>query len=220
MTQAQAHPGRGWTVAGHGIPKSASALLLVMMAGVGSACGRSPGGPPAGIEPVYNRDSGELTLLRRDANRNGIAETQSHMRGTQIVRIDVDADEDGRVERWEYYGGDQRLQKVGFSRAGDGREDAWSFADATGAVVRIELAAPGSNRVTRIEHYENAQIVRAEEDGDADGAIDRWESYDRGRLVRLAFDESRAGAPTTALAYQADGSVQVETLKADLDRRR
>jgi len=200
--------------------RDARVFALVLLASVATACRPSTEARRAVIEPVYSPDTGELTLLRHDANHNGIAETQSHMRGTHIVRIDVDADEDGRVDRWEHYGADQRLQKVGFSRAHDGREDAWSFADASGAIVRIEFAAPGTARVTRTEHYDHATLVGAEEDTDADGAIDRWETYAGGRLARLAFDTAHAGEPTNALTYQADGSVQVETLKPDLGRRR
>lgn len=191
-----------------------SALVLV------AACGRPAPASRAAIEPEYNANTGELTLLRHDANANGVAETQSHMRGTRIVQIDVDTDEDGRVDRWEHYDASQRLEKVGFSRGRDGREDAWAYADASGAVVRIESAAPGSSRIIRTEYYEGAGLVRAEEDGDADGRVDRWERYDGGRLVSLAFDTTHSGTATTALTYHADGSVQVETLKPDLARRR
>ena len=195
-------------------------VAFVLTAGLTTTC-QSPADPPrTAIEPVYNPDTGELTLLRHDANRNGIAETLSHMRGTKIVRIDVDIDEDGRVDRWEHYDAEQRLQKIGFSRAHDGREDAWSFADAAGAIARIEWAAPGTDRVTRTEHYEHGALVGAEEDSDANGAINRWETYDHGRLARLAFDAADADAATTVLTYRADGSVHVETLKPNLDRRR
>jgi hypothetical protein len=194
--------------------------LLLITSFVVAACGHSADAPGAAIEPVYSRDTGELMLLRHDANRNGVAELESHMRGARIVRIDVDLDEDGCVDRWEHYGADQRLHKVGFSRAHNCREDAWSTADASGAVVRVEIAAHGTDRVTRTEYYEHAALVRAEEDSDADGTTDRWETYERGRLARLAFDTSHAGVATDVLTYHADGSVEVEALQPHLDRRR
>lgn len=197
-----------------------SIALLTAVTAVATACGRTAPTSRSALEPVYDATTGELTLLRHDADHDGVVETQSHMRGTRIVRIDVDTDEDGRVDRWEHYGADQRLEKVGFSRAGDGREDAWSFADASGAIIRIESAAPGSSRISRTEHYEHAVLVRAEEDSDSDGHVDRWERYDGGRLVSLAFDADHGGQATTLITYQADGSALVETLKPDLARRR
>ena len=53
------------------------------------------------------------------------------MDGARVVRIEIDKDEDGKIDRWEYYGPDQKLEKVGFSRANDGKEDAWSYSDPT-----------------------------------------------------------------------------------------
>lgn len=193
---------------------------LVLTVGLTAGCHTSNGAARAAIEPEYRTDTGELALLRQDANHNGIPETVSHMRGTRIVRIEVDRDEDGQIDRWEHYDADQRLQKVGFSRARDGREDAWSFADASGAIVRIDMVVPETGRVARTEHFRDAALVSAEEDSDADGRIDRWETYDGGRLTRIAFDTAHAGVPTDALTYHADGSVRVETLQPDLAPRR
>ena len=34
------------------------------------------------------------------------------MDGTKFISIEIDKDEDGRVDRWEYYRGDQKLEKV------------------------------------------------------------------------------------------------------------
>ena len=39
------------------------------------------------------------------------------MEGSRPVRARVDDDEDGRVDRWEYYDAAGKLARVGFSRA-------------------------------------------------------------------------------------------------------
>lgn len=167
--------------------------------------------PPSSIEPVYDTASGQLSQLRYDANHDGRADTFSYMVGTRVVRIELDTDGDTVIDRWEHYGDDGRLARVGFSRRHDGHEDAWSYADAAGEITRIEIATQGDGRVDRTEHYRRTVIVGAEEDSDRDGAIDRWETYESGKLARLAFDTEHAGTPTRTLIYHPDGSVAVES---------
>lgn len=170
------------------------------------------------VESVYDPETRRLTLLRVDADRNGTAETRSHMSGNRVVRIEVDTDEDGLVDRWEHYAPDQTLTRVGFSRARDGYEDAWSYADASGQITRIEISATRDGRVTRTEHFADARLTRVEEDADQDGHIDRWEAYEAGRLTQLSFDTSGAGRPTSTLMYLPDGSVEVrQSVRPSID---
>ena len=77
------------------------------------------------IEPVYDRKTGKLQLLKYDANGDGKVDTWSYMDGARVVRIEIGRDADGKIDRWEYYDVNQKLEKVGFSRANDGTEDAW-----------------------------------------------------------------------------------------------
>jgi hypothetical protein len=46
------------------------------------------------------------------------------MDGSRVVKIEIDKDQDGKVDRWEYYGAYQKFEKGGISRAGDGKKDA------------------------------------------------------------------------------------------------
>lgn len=174
-----------------------------------AACGGASQSSNAVMQPDYNKETGQLERLRHDANGNGVAESTSYMDGGRIARIEIDLNEDGRIDRWEYYGADQRLEKVGFSRSSDGHEDAWSYADAAGTVMRVEIAAAPGERVTRTEYFDRGVLARAEEDTDADGVVDRWETYEQGRLARLAFS-TVSGEPAHALVYAADGNVQLE----------
>jgi antitoxin component YwqK of YwqJK toxin-antitoxin module len=138
------------------------------------------------IEPVYDPDTGRLRQLKYDSDSNGKVDTLSHMDGARVLRIEIDKDEDGKVERWEYYDAARKLEKVGFSRTGDGVEDAWSYTSPDGKVSRVE------------------------EDTDGDGAVDKWDSYESGRLASVAFDSMHRGKPDRRLTYDPDGSVTVE----------
>ena len=171
------------------------------------------------LEPVYDSQSGRLQLLKYDDNGNGRAETVSFMDGSRVLRIEIDKDEDGKVDRWEYYDADRRLVKVGFSQAGDGKADAWSFSGPDGSVARIEMAGRGSERIVRTEYYERDVLVRAEEDSDADGAIDKWDTYDKaGNLASVAFDSRKRGTPDRRIVYSPDGGTTFE-LDPDGDGR-
>lgn len=175
-----------------------------------SACDGT-GVPPAGaIQPVYDPATGRLQQLRLDSDKNGTVDTVSYMDGTRLIRIEVDKDEDGRVERWEYYGTERRLEKVGFSRANDGKEDAWSFTGTDGSVVRVEVSTERDGRVTRTEHYQKGVLTEAEDDDDRDGRPDRWEIYDGGRLSSVAFDTTHRGTPDRRLLYRPDGTAVAE----------
>jgi hypothetical protein len=162
------------------------------------------------MEPVYDQKTGKLQLLKYDSDGNGKIDTWSQMDGARVVRIDLDKDEDGLIDRWEYYGPDQKLEKVGFSRMKDGKEDAWSYAGADGAVERIEVSTRRDGNVSRIEHFEKERLVTAEEDSDGDGKIDKWESYDGERLASVAFDTIRRGAPDRRLVYGSSGDARLE----------
>jgi hypothetical protein len=192
------------------IKPTLSVPTLLIAACLGAGCQRASA-PQNKIEPTYNRKTGRLELLRYDSNGDGRFDTFSYMDGARIVRIEIDQDEDGRIDRWEYYGPDRRLEKIGFSRAKDGVEDAWSFFDAKGALDRIEISTKRNHKVDRVEHYVNGALVRAEEDGDGDGRYDKWETYEGERLASVAFDTVHRGTPDRRLIYGADGSVRMET---------
>jgi hypothetical protein len=162
------------------------------------------------MTPEYDPQTGKLRLLKYDSDGNGKVDTVSYLDGSRVVKIEIDKDEDGKVDRWEYYGPDQKLEKVGISRAGDGKEDAWSYADAAGAVARLEISTQRDGKVTRIEHYQQTKLVAAEEDADGDGKIDKWETYDGERLSSVAFDTQRRGVPDRRLVYALDGNARVE----------
>lgn len=186
------------------------ALSLVTATGVFAAGCRNTGGasaPPSYIQADYDA-RGRLSKLSYDRNKNGRIDTVAFMDGTRFVRVEIDSNEDGLVDRWEYYGADQKLERVGLSRANDGRPDTWTYQDAKGQVSKIEISTRHDGKVDRTEFYENGALVRAEEDSRGDGRVDRWESYAGGLLSTVAFDTAGHGKPDRRLLYSAEGTVE------------
>ena len=183
--------------------------LITVIALVSVACGASPATSNK-LEPIYNKKTGKLEVIKYDSDGDSKFDTVSYMDGPHIVRIEIDKDQDGKVDRWEYYGPGQKLEKVGVSRANDGIEDAWSFFDAAGVVVRIEVSTKRDGKPNRIEYYSGNALNRVEEDTDADGRIDKWETYEGQRLTSVAFDMRHRGVPDRRLIYASDGSARME----------
>ncbi len=191
------------------MPAFLISVLLAFVPTLLTACSR-PSTPRPAIEPIYDQQTGKLQLLKYDSNGNGKIDTWSYMDGARVVRIEIDSDEDGKIDRWEYYGPHQTLEKIGSSRANDGHEDAWSYIGWDGAITRIELSTRHDGKVTRVEHYANHLLVRAEEDTDEDGKVDKWETFENGRLTSVAYDSTRRGTPDRRLLYGADGPARLE----------
>lgn len=171
--------------------------------------------------PTYDK-KGKLTQLTYDRNKNGVIDTWTDMDGTRPVMSRIDLDEDGKIDRWEYYDAEGKLLKVGFSRKNDGKPDAWAFAGPDGTVSRVEISSTGDEKkIDRWEHYDASKagpkgdptgaLVSAEEDTDGDGKPDKWETYANGALASVAFDEHHTGRPTRRLVYGDGNLVMIES---------
>jgi hypothetical protein len=154
------------------------------------------------VEATYDKATGKLSQLTLNTNKDGKPNIHSYMDGSNFLRIEIDADEDGKVDRWEYYGPDQKLERVGFSRANDGIADAWAFQGPDGVLQRLEVATRRDGKPNRTEFYEKSVLARAEEDTDADGRVDKWEQYESGTLVSVSFDTTKSGKPTNTVDYR------------------
>ncbi len=192
-------------------------VLLFAAASLTSSCGREPA-TDSGLTPVYDQNTGKLQELKYDSNGDGIVDSVCFMDGGRLLRIEIDKDQDGRVERWEYYRGERELEKVGISRANDGKPDAWSYPAEAGQLTRVEVSSARNGTVDRVEHYDGDVLVRAEADTNGDGRMDRWETFADGRLSSLAFDTTFRGSPDRRLTYRPDGEVVAE-VDADGDGR-
>jgi hypothetical protein len=172
------------------------------VAGVAASSGCSSAPQEQRVQPTYDKTTGKLSQLTMDVGKDGKPNITSHMDGTKFLRIEIDANEDGKIDRWEYYGTDQKLERVGFSRADDGKPDAWAFQAPDGSVARVEVSTRRDGKVNRTEFYQKGALARAEEDTDSDGRVDKWEQYESGALVSVSFDTTKSGKPTTTIDYR------------------
>jgi hypothetical protein len=168
----------------------------------------------------YDQKTGRLKELTFDANKNGTIDTWTEMDGSRPVRARIDRNEDGKMDRWEYYDDQGKLAKVGFSRADDGTPDAWAFSGADGKIERVEISSThDEKRIDRWERYAPSASTRADlgtpiaddEDTNGDGKPDKWETFEGGALKTAAFDENFDGKPDRRLTYEAGGTVLIET---------
>ena len=160
-----------------------------------------PSGAEVPVHARYDVATGKLVQLTVNNELDGKPNIISYMDGTKFIRIEIDTNEDGKTDRWEYYAANRHIERVGISRANDGKEDAWLIQDAQGALARIELSTRRDGKRNRTEFYEKDVLVRAEEDTDGDGRLDKWEQYEEGALVSASFDTSKSGKPTTTIYY-------------------
>ena len=178
-------------------------FLLCMSLAVGaSGCASKPRDDR--VQASYDKDTGKLNQLTVDAKKDSKPNIYSYMDGSKFVRIEIDNDEDGKIDRWEYYGPDQKIQKIGASRVNDGIVDSWAYQGTDGLVSKVEVSTRHDGKVSRTEFYEKGTLVRAEEDSDYDGQVDKWESYAEGALATVGFDTTHSGKPTRTIDYRQE----------------
>jgi hypothetical protein len=200
----------------------ASALLCTTLA----SCA---GTPQADAPRAEYDESGRLRRLTYDVNRNGRNDAVSEMDGTRVRWIQLDLDENGKAERWDFYSPDQRLEKVGLSRLNDGIMDSQAFYDDRGVLTRIEVSTRRDGRFDRVEFYENGSLVRSEDDTNGDGRPDKWESYrpnpSAGKsepayaITSASFDDAGRGTPQRRFVYGANGRITRVEIDPDGDGR-
>lgn len=180
-----------------------------------TAC--SPATPAHKTTATYDQETGKLRTLSVDANGNGTIDTVSYMDGAQIVRIEVDQNEDGKIDRWDFYSSGRQLERVGSSSQNDGVMDRVSFYDTQGAVVRTEVSTRRDGRFDHIEYFSAGRMVRSADDTDGDGKPDKWDDYAvssdaaDGRLhytiVATSVDDAGRGRPSRRFVYGSGGTI-------------
>jgi len=187
-------------------------LLLLAVVSLSACSNTEKERQKLGINPTYDKTTGKLTELTYDSNKNGRVDTWTAMDGARPVSTRIDRNEDGKLDRWEYYNTQGQLAKVGFSRKDDGTPDAWAYSGADGTVERIEISSVADEtKLDRWERYDGAGLVSGEEDTNADGILDKWETFQGGALKTAAFDENGDGKPDRRITYEGGALVLIET---------
>ena len=162
--------------------------------------------------PTYDKKTGKLTELTHDMNKNGRIDTWVAMNGALPLSAKADLNEDGKLDRWEYYDEQGKLIKVGFSRSEAGKPDAWAYSGPDGKIERVEVSSTSDDKkIDRWEYYERDVLVRAEDDTNQDGSVDKWSTYEGGLLRTAAFDENGDRRPDRRLTYNGADLVLIET---------
>ncbi|MGH2821410.1 MAG: hypothetical protein ACRDJ5_12230, partial [Actinomycetota bacterium] len=87
-------------------------LLLLVIASVAGCSDPGNERLKETTKATYDRDTGRLKELTYDANRNGRIDTWTEMNGSRPIRSRIDRNEDGKLDRWEYYDEKGQLMKV------------------------------------------------------------------------------------------------------------
>lgn len=166
------------------------------------ACSPSPASAPSRhlvekgpFQVLYDRD-GRLERVVYDADGDRRAEIVTIFApGGAPLRAQIDTDDDGVVDRWEYYAPDGRIAKVGTARRVPGRPDLWTYPDGFGGVSRKEYDDDGDGRPERAEDLLEGVVVAEEFDTDGDGRWDRRLVRDKsGSVARIEADPDGDGS--------------------------
>ncbi len=192
-----------------------SIVLEIMV----SACSTST------AQAEYDPQTGRLRTLAFDATGIGRNNAVLHADGAKLHRIELDLDANGAFDRWDFYGADGKLVKVGLSQRNDGLMDAEAFYTATGALRMMRVSTRRDGTFDRTEYYENQLLVRSEEDTTGDGRPDKWDTYRPEAdvppgvppyaITSTAFDHTGRGTPSRRLVFGPGG--RVERVEVDLD---
>ena len=130
----------------------------------------------ARVRRVYNQQTGELETLIYDVDGDLRLDNWAYGEDGRRVRREIDDDEDGRIDRWQFFDASDAEDAVpsreGFSSVGDGVMDAWRYFEDDGDVERIEFLDRSTDRVAKTEFYRGGALMRTETDTDGDGEVD------------------------------------------------
>ncbi len=158
------------------------------------------------VTAVYDPDTHLVSRLDYDDETSGRIAARTYFSNGRPVRLEVDPDGNGSIDRWEYYGADGSLVRLGRSSRSDGREDTW--VTQSGYSMRVDISTRRDGFVDRREFHEQGALIRAEQDTNFDRLVDEWQEFDNGKLRVLLIDtEQRRGRPDRRLVYGLDGSL-------------
>jgi len=177
---------------------------IVLVVGVLAALAACAPDPPRGqwhlvekgpFQALYRPD-GHLDRVAYDGNGDHRAKIVTFFApGGAPLRAQIDSDNDGIVDRWEFYGPDGRVSKVGTARRIPGKPDLWSYPDGFGGVARREYDDDGDGKPERAEVLLGDVVVAEEFDTKGNGHWDRRIVRARdGSIARVDLDPKGDGS--------------------------
>ena len=200
-------------------------FIALLSAACARQCGGLGGGPPEGLPLVVGPDGvkryvldkgaykawydywGRLERIEYDKNGDGHPDHIAHYQGGRTPKmIEIDEDNNGLMDRWEYYDDLSVLVKLGDARRGRG-PDRWTYLGSDGKARRIEYDDDGDGQFERAELFENGRLVAVELDTSRDGKPHRWQRWQNGKLRGEDLDTDGDGKPDRRLAYDDKGRI-------------
>src|SRR5262249_25545342 len=120
-------------------------LLLAFFAA--TACAKQ------GVAAIYDPDTRLVSRVDYDDEISGHVAAPTYYSNGRAVRLEGDADGDGTVDRWEYYGADGALVRLGTSSTNDGSEDTWVVTAADW--MRVDISTRHDGFVDRREFHQH-----------------------------------------------------------------
>ena len=158
------------------------------------------------VTAVYDA-GGAIRRIDYDTDRDGRIDMRAYLLNGRTVRIEADGNGDGVVDRWEYYGANGSLDRLGTSSESDGVEDTWVVQ--SGDQMRVDISTRRDGVADRHELHEHGTLLRAEQDTNRDGRIDQWQRFEHGKLRELLIDTTLAsGEPNRRLVYTENGVLE------------
>ena len=197
--------------------RKVSVVVAALLGAGGVLAGCAGDSPARRIAPSYDPFTSRLVQMSADQNGDGRFDQWTFLDGNRPLRGEADTDDDGRIDRWEYFDTGSVLVSIGTSSLNDGIEDTWTFTAKTAqGETRIVRSRKRDRQWDRVEFVRGTELVRTEDDTNADGRPDRWDRYE-GRVLReAAFDTTlQRGRPNRRLVYDVAG--RFAAIEADPD---
>lgn len=116
--------------------------------------------------------------------------------GGKVLRIERDLNFDNIVDVWQYPNEAGVVIEEEMDLDHDRQVDVVVFYREDATVEHKELAIEFKGQFTVFKYYDQTeQLLRVEQDEDADGRMDRWDYYEGKRLARTGWDEDNDGVP-------------------------
>lgn len=155
---------------------------------------------------LYDR-WGRLERIEHDSNGDGRPDRILRHDGAKSPRrVEIDADFDGRMDRYEDFTPEGVLHRYSVLEA-DGRPRLWTAVAADGSPLRYEYDQDADGRTERAEVVVGGRVGRVELDTDRDGRVDRWQEWENGRVSAESLDTDADSRPDRRLRYGPDGRI-------------